>query len=199
VKNATAEPTRDGARRRTPLRARLRALHRDVGYLAVGFTVIYALSGIAVNHIADWDPNFHQIRRTHQLGPLPGPDPTVSERTLAALGIRETPTEVYRASAERLEIVLADRTLHVNTASGAVEEEGQKARFFLRAANFLHLNRGKKAWSYVADTYAVFLLFLAISGLFMIPGRKGLIGRGALIAGIGAAIPALYVALSNAP
>lgn len=194
-----AEPPRDGARRRTPIRARLRALHRDVGYLAVGFTVIYALSGIAVNHIADWDPNFHQIRRRHELGPLPAGDTAASNRTLEALGIRQAPTEVYRASPERLEIVLEDRTLHVDTRSGVVEEEGQKARFFLRVANFLHLNRGKKAWTYVADTYAVFLLFLAVSGLFMIPGRKGLIGRGALIAGIGAAIPALYVALSNSP
>ena len=49
-------------------------------------------------------------------------------------------------------------------------------------ANWLHLNRGKKAWTYVADSYAAFLLFLAFSGLFMIPGRKGLIGRGAIIA-----------------
>jgi len=198
-KSVTAEPLRERVPRRTPLRARLRALHRDVGYLAVGFTVIYAVSGIAVNHIADWDPNFHQIRRTHELGPLPPSDRAAAERTLAALGVAEAPRELYRASDERLEIVLEDRTLHVNTKSGFVEEEGQKPRFFLRAANFLHLNRGKKAWSYVADAYAVFLLFLAISGLFMIPGRKGLVGRGAVIAGIGAAIPVLYVALSNAP
>ena len=35
-------------------RAWLRAVHRDFGYLAVGFTVIYAVSGIAQNHIEDW-------------------------------------------------------------------------------------------------------------------------------------------------
>ena len=29
----------------------LRAVHRDFGYLAVGFTLIYAVSGIAINHI----------------------------------------------------------------------------------------------------------------------------------------------------
>ena len=31
-------------------RAWLRAFHRDIGYVAVGLTFIYALSGIAVNH-----------------------------------------------------------------------------------------------------------------------------------------------------
>ena len=41
----------------------LRALHRDFGYIAVGLTFIYALSGLAVNHIADWDPNFENYER----------------------------------------------------------------------------------------------------------------------------------------
>ena len=39
-------------------RAFIRGLHRDAGYLAVGLTVVYALSGLAVNHIAQWDSNF---------------------------------------------------------------------------------------------------------------------------------------------
>ena len=38
----------------------------------------------------------------------------------------------------------------------------------LARRQLLHLNRGKKAWTYVADTYAVILLYLAVSGLFMI-------------------------------
>jgi hypothetical protein len=45
----------------------------------------------------------------------------------------------------------------------------------------------------------VLLLLLAGSGLFMIPGKKGLIGRGALIAAAGAAVPVLYVVLSGGP
>ena len=83
--------------------------------------------------------------------------------------------------------------------SGVVHEEGQAARPLLRVANWLHLNRGKKAWTYIADFYAVFLLFLAISGLFMIPGRKGLLGRGAIVALLGAAVPIAYVVLSGGP
>jgi hypothetical protein len=203
AKNAMPDPAprvTAARRRRIHFRPWLRALHRDIGYLAVGFTFIYALSGLAVNHIKDWDPNFHQINVTHRVGgPLTGADEPVSRRVLQALGVHEAPTELYRASETRLEIVLDKRTLHVDTQSGVVLEEGQKPRFFLRAANFLHLNRGKKAWTFLADSYAVFLLFLATSGLFMIPGRKGLIGRGAVIAAVGAAIPTLYVVLSHTP
>jgi hypothetical protein len=36
----------------------------------------------------------------------------------------------------------------------------------------------RRGWTYFADAYAVGLLALATSGLFMITGRKGLFGRG---------------------
>jgi hypothetical protein len=184
-------------RARRTWRPWLRALHRDIGYLGVGLTLVYALSGLAVNHIAAWDPNFKQIHRTHQLAsPLAGSDENVAERVRRELGVDEPVRELYRASDARLDIVFDRRTLHVDASRGLVEEEGQQPRFFLRAANYLHLNRGKKAWSYAADAYACALLFLAISGLFMLPGRRGVLGRGAIFVAIGAAVPVLYVLFS---
>ena len=33
-------------------------IHRDLGYLCFGLTIIYAISGVAVNHIADWNPSY---------------------------------------------------------------------------------------------------------------------------------------------
>jgi hypothetical protein len=179
----------------------LRALHRDIGYLAVGLTFVYALSGLAVNHIgqADWDPNFTQIERDHQIK-LPGDtsdDAATATAILGALNIVAAPNDVYRPEDGKLEITLSDRTLHADLGTGAIREEGQKARWFLRAANWLHLNRGKQAWTYVADGYAVFLLFLATSGMFMIAGRKGLLGRGAVFVTLGALVPIVYVVLSG--
>ena len=190
------------ARARRPFNFRpwLRALHRDAGYFIIGLTLIYALSGLAVNHIADWDPSFRQVDRTHQVsGPFPADDRAAAQRVLDALGIAQAPNEVYRASDTQLDIVFDKRTLHLDPTNGRVVEEGQDPRFFLRLANWLHLNRGKKAWTYVADSYAVLLLWLALSGLFMIPGRKGLLGRGAIITAIGAAVPIAYVVLSGGP
>lgn len=188
------------SRRKPNFRPWLRALHRDVGYFAVGLTVVYATSGLAVNHLKDWDPNFKQVSRTHQLAlPLPPDDDAAAASALRTLGVKERPREVYRASDSQLDVVFDQRTFHVDTKSGVVHEEGQAARPVLRVANWLHLNRGKKAWTYVADFYAVFLLFLAFSGLFMIPGRKGLLGRGAIVVLLGAAVPVGYVVLSGGP
>ena len=178
----------------------LRAVHRDAGYVAVGLTLVYALSGLAVNHIGEWDPNFRDFDRTLELGaPLPGDDATVAGSVATRLGIFEKPREVYRASDHQLDVLYEHRTLHIDPLAGHVHEEGQNPRFFLRLANWLHLNRGKRAWTYAADTYAVALLFLATSGLFMIKGKKGLLPRGALLALVGAAVPIAYVTLSGGP
>ncbi len=193
----------EGGRRRIPWRAALRAIHRDAGNLAIGLTLIYAISGIAVNHITDFtdgDPSFSNYQKTHELGgPLEGDDQAVAGRVLERLGIRDKPNDVYRPAPTELEISFKQRTLHVNTETGKVLDEGQRPRFFLRLANWLHLNRGKKAWTYVADGYAAALLLLAFSGMFMLPGKKGLIGRGGIFVLLGIAIPVAYVTWSGGP
>lgn len=187
-------------RPRFPWRRWLRALHRDAGYFVVGLTFIYALSGLAVNHIGEWDPSFTPYDETRELGrALEGGDEEVAAEALAALGLDEEPEDLYRPEPDRLEILLAEKTVHVDTATGRVYGEGQEPRFFLRVANWLHLNRGKEAWTWIADTYAVLLLFLATSGLWMLPGRKGLFGRGGLLLALGILVPVLYVVLSPGP
>ncbi|MCC7538313.1 MAG: PepSY-associated TM helix domain-containing protein [Deltaproteobacteria bacterium] len=189
------------AKRERPSRWRpwLRAAHRDLGYLAVGLTLVYALSGLAVNHISDWDPNFESYSTTHELGRLSGDDAAIARSVARTIGVEGTPRDVYRASPTQLEVTYDRRTLHIDTRTGRVIDEGQKPRWLLRAANWLHLNRGKKAWTYVADTYAVGLVLLAITGMFMLPGRKGLIGRGAILVLLGAAVPIVYVQASGGP
>ncbi|HWO11458.1 MAG TPA: hypothetical protein VNN80_18315 [Polyangiaceae bacterium] len=195
-----AEGSAGRVRPRLRWRPWVRAIHRDVGYFSVGLTVIYAVSGLAVNHIADWEPNFTSVTRTHQLPlPLPTEDEQVAVRARALAGIGAPIREVFRAGDDALEVVFDRRTLHVDTGSGRVVEEGQEPRFFLRVANWLHLNRGKKAWTIIADGYAAFLLLLSVTGLCMFPGRKGLLGRAGLIAVAGALVPALYVTLSGGP
>jgi hypothetical protein len=179
----------------------LRAIHRDVGYLVVGLTVIYAISGLAINHIGTegFDPNYKSYERERRIEPigLDVPDDVALARAQAALGVGP-PRSWYRAGDElRLEydykqfVVIGD--------SGAVIEQGRKPRFFLRVANWLHYNRGKKAWTYVADLYAVLLLYLAVSGLFMIKGKKGMRWRGACFAALGISGPIVYVVWSGGP
>ena len=46
-------------------------LHRDIGYLCVGLTIIFAVSGIAVNHVENWNPNYKIEKIDFNINPIP--------------------------------------------------------------------------------------------------------------------------------
>lgn len=178
----------------------LRAIHRDIGYLGVGLTVVYALSGIAVNHIQDWEPNQTTLTGSAPLSTVAA----ASDRALAqqaaaqVLGSQAVvdSDSVYREGA-LLEFQSQQTRFFVDVDRDQISWERDEDRFFFKAANWLHLNRGKKAWTYIADTYAVALLFLALSGLWMIPGKRGFWGRGVILVLLGASVPVAYVHFSQ--
>jgi uncharacterized protein len=191
---------RAGSLLRKRWRAWLRALHRDAGYIAVGLTFIYALSGLAINHIGQWDPNFKTVVTEHQLRrALPKDEKAAVQQVVAELEIEETLRDGYWEVDGTLQLTTDERTVIVYPKTLVAIEKAEKPRFFLRLANWLHYNRGKAAWTYIADGYAIFLLFLATSGLFMLKGRKGLIGRGGFLVAVGASVPLLYVHFSGGP
>lgn len=178
----------------------LRAVHRDFGYLAVGFTIIYAVSGLAINHIADWDPNFTSSEKTLTIAPISAdlPDDAAVKLVTDAAGTG-TPDDVFRAGDEiRLSYSSGAQVTAIGD-TGQITVQAREPRFFLRVANWLHYNRGKAAWTYMADVYAIMLLYLAISGIFMIKGRLGLRWRGAILISLGVAVPLGYVVLSGGP
>jgi hypothetical protein len=164
----------------------------------VGLTFVYALSGLAVNHIKDWEggnPDFKTYTRTVPAGELPSEDAAIADELRKRFAIREEPRDVFRASPDQLDIVFDKRSLHLDLRTKTIVDEGQEPRFLLRTVNWLHLNRGKEAWRYFADAYAAALLLLATSGIFMIAGKKGLFGRGAVLVLVGILIPVVYVRL----
>jgi len=191
---------RVGTQLRKRWRAWLRAVHRDAGYIAVGLTFVYALSGLAINHVGQWDPNFKSVVTRHELAaPLPKAEAAAVAQVIAELAITEPLREGYWESDGTLQIITDERTIVVDPKTRVAVEAAEKPRFFLRVANWLHYNRGKAAWTIIADGYAVFLLFLATSGLFMLKGRKGIIGRRGFLVLLGAAVPFFYVHFSGGP
>lgn len=178
-------------------RAWLRAIHRDVGYLAIGFTVIYAISGIAQNHIEDWgDVSYKSTETTQTVPAIPESTPdAVAVAQVAAAAKLGTPTAKLRAGDEiRLEYANGSKATLIGTQ---LTIQSRDRRVFIGAANWLHTARQRKGWKYVADAFAIFLLYLAISGIFMIKGKLGLKGRGAVLISIGVAVPVAAVLLSS--
>lgn len=178
----------------------LRTLHRDVGYLLFALTSIYAVSGVAVNHLRDWNPNYIVTRSSIAMGPLEAADLDGMEaEVVAATGI--DPGEVtgrHRPSPDAFVLYLAEGgEVRVDVVTGAGEMEQLRPRPLLFASNLLHLNRLRGSWTLVADAFALLLLFLAVSGLFMLKGRTGLSGRGKWLVALGAAVPIAFLVLHH--
>ena len=172
------------------------ALHRDIGYLAVGLTFVYAISGIAVNHIADWNPNYRKTEQALQIEPL---SIHLSQEELTEIACRQLnlppPRATFQPDENTLQLLYgghAGRSYGIDLPTGKVLMQESQPRYVLYALNRLHLNAPKKLWTYIADVYSLSLIFLAISGIFIVKGKNSIMGRGAWLTGIGILIPVSY-------
>jgi hypothetical protein len=170
-------------------------LHRDIGFLCIGLTLIYAISGVAVNHIHQWNPSYSVERVETNIGPVSGnpADAATIRHIMARLDEQGKLENSYRPDPHHLQLFVEGRSILVELASGDVIHDKALPRPILREMNFLHLNHPKKAWTWVADLYALALGFLAISGMLMI--RRKTIWRGLLLTGVGFVLPVVFIAI----
>lgn len=193
-------PSAAPARKKAPFKWRRwnNILHRDIGYTIFTLTFIYAMSGVAVNHTHQWNPNYVVTHDTVDVGPIDRGALGEREAVEALLGRAGLPTEhrtTFKKGPDTLRIFLEEGTVDVNLASGTAEVELIQRRPFFHTLNFLHLNHPKKLWTWVADAYAIMLAFVALTGLFMRKGSKGLAGRGKWFVAAGLAVPVLFLFL----
>ncbi len=173
-------------------------LHRDIGYLAVALTVIYAISGIAVNHRNDWNPNYRFERVVEHFAPFePTSKEEVAGKLVQLLDLPGPPKDSFRSSPEQIELFYEGWSVQADVSAGAALIERPRERWFLRDFNYLHLNDPAGLWTWIADLYAVMLLFLAVSGTLVIKGKKGLTGRGKWLIGAGLVVPVVFLILAR--
>lgn len=173
-----------------------RALHRDVGYVAVALTIAYALSGLAVNHIDDWNPNYTFSESDFDLGPIPAG--TLAQREAHVVGKLALDPALVRGhvldSETAFRVFLPDgQDVKLDLTTGKGRIKTIKTRAVLFEVNALHLNNLKGIWTYVADIFAIALMFLAITGMTMMKGARGLAGRGKWFVGAGFLIPVGFI------
>ena len=174
----------------------IRILHRDVGYLSVGLIIVYGISGIAVNHVDIWNPNYIIEKDSVSISPMT--DSIVTDEAMVAhirdeFSIQDTANSFFRSGPTSIQVFFERKTISANLADGKSEIETVRDRRVFRETNFLHLNNPKKVWTYVADLFAVGLIFLAITGIFMIRGKNGITGRGKYLVTISILIPLIFL------
>jgi hypothetical protein len=173
-----------------------RIIHRDLGFFFFGMTIIYGLSGIAINHLKDWNPNY--IIKTSQLEINNEITRSSNEKDVKTfLEIHELESlykKHYFPSSDVMKIFLQGGSVTVDIASQTAVMETIKRRPIFHHVNYLHYNP-MKWWTWFSDAFAIAMIIFAITGLFMVKGKKGLWGRGGIYALIGVLIPIIFLIL----
>jgi hypothetical protein len=172
-----------------------RVTHRDRGYLVAGLTIIYCLSGIALNHKNDWNPNYVFDNRTFTTdikidrGTF---NKDIALKILHSIKVDNAFKTFYFPSGENVTIFIEGGLVKLNADSGKGVIEFITRRPLFYQINFLHYNPGKW-WKYFSDFFCLALITVTITGLFIINGKNGIQKRGAILTIIGILLPLLFL------
>lgn len=175
-----------------------RAVHRDLSFFFAGVIIIYAVSGICLNHKRDFNTNYSLKRYDIVLdGHFPMKAADTDRECLLSfvsqLPERESYTRHSATGETGVKIFFkGGSSLDIDLADGTAVYEKLRKRPVLGAFSRLHYNPSRW-WTWFSDIFAVSLVLITVTGIIMLKGPKGLWGRGGieLIAGI--IIPLLFI------
>ncbi len=181
------------------LRKFCRWVHRDLSFLFSGMLLVYAISGIALNHKDTYNSQYSIERQTFQVEKGLLTDGEMTKNAVLAilrpLGEEAHYTQHYFPESNRMKVFLkGGSNLEVDLLTGQAVLESVKRRPIMGALSKLHYNPGK-AWTVFSDVFAGALVLIIISGLLMLKGRHGLWGIGGIELLVGILLPLLFLFL----
>ena len=174
-----------------------RALHRDLGYFFFGMIIIYALSGIAMNHLDDWNPRYslEQREMVWEGEPLEASlNRDTALEILAGFGEEGSYKNHFTYESGEMKIFIKDGSVLIDPETGLCRLEKLRRRPVFFQVTFLHYNP-KRFWTWFSDLFAAGLMINGITGLLLLNGRGGLKGRGGILAGAGIVVPLILLLL----
>ena len=162
------------------LRRWSRNVHRELSFFFSGMLLIYAVSGLVMNHRDTINPNYSVEQRRYVVGePLPARDRLTRDdvvRLLAPLDEADNYTKHYFPESDVLKVFLkGGSSLTVRLSDGEAFYEKLTRRPVLGAMTRLHYNPGRW-WTWFSDLFAVGLVAIVASGLLLLKGPKGASG-----------------------
>ncbi|RXJ87382.1 hypothetical protein [Arcobacter sp. CECT 8985] len=174
---------------------KFRQWHRDLGYLVIGITIIYSLTGIILTlrdlHFFEKDYIYiSKIEKSSDLNKLKQNLQESFKNKIDSLKVIENTDKYikYQASKKKgkKELIYYKDT---NEAQLTIKDYPAFIKTFIKA----HKSKSKDRWSYLALAYSVILLFLAISAIFMVKGKNGFKKRGIYLTSAGILLVVLFL------
>lgn len=182
----------------TKLRTWSRTIHRELSFFFSGMVLIYAVSGLYMNHRDTINPHYTVTLTERVVEGLPSQaDFTRADvdALMAELEVGERYTKHYFPREHQLKVFLkGGSSLVANVATGEVVYESLKRRPLVSPMTTLHYNPGKW-WTWFADAFAVALIVITLTGILMLKGKRGLWGRGGIELVAGILLPVLLLLL----
>lgn len=179
------------------IRKLLRVLHRDLGYFIVGMTIVYALSGIYLNHRHDFNPDYKIFLTEFQTDITPQTD--INETVVKEALNKQQRDIVYKKhyinSEGLIKVFIKNGEAVINPETGEASMSYLQRRPIIFEMNKLHKASIGTLWKWVSDAMAVILLFVAVSGLFLLKGKRGLKRWGWWWTIAGVIVPLLFAIL----
>ena len=179
------------------LRKLNRLTHRDLGYLIAGMTIVYAISGIALNHKHDWNSNYIIDQRkftTDIQFTRDSSNEAMVQLLLEEIGETKNYKTSYYPTGNKLTVFLVGGSAIIDTDTGEGYVERITKRPFFYQLNFLHYNPGKW-WKWFSDIFCVALILVTITGLFIVKGKHSITRRGAILVTVGIILPIIFLFL----
>jgi hypothetical protein len=136
----------------------------------VGACLVYAISGILLNHMGEKDPAFKTEEKSLQL------EPGLSQEELMAYWTtrKDLPAvkKIFSVDEDHSRLMLEGGIGIYDRQTGRADYEKHTKREFIYWINRLHYNK-VKGWNIMADFFAASLIFFAVSGLLIVRGETG--------------------------
>jgi uncharacterized protein len=164
---------------KTKIRRLNAATHRDLGYFFSSLIIIYCLSGIALNHIDEWNPDFVITKKTIDLKKTYLQKELNDEIILHySRLVGENSFKVYDSpTKDQVKIYFENASLHLNFSTRKGNYESVSRRPIFYHSNIIHRNN-VSGWKWVSDIFALLLIVINVTGLFILKGKHGITGRG---------------------
>ncbi|HNR84976.1 MAG TPA: PepSY-associated TM helix domain-containing protein [Taishania sp.] len=183
---------------KTKIRRLNLATHRDLGYFFSGLIIIYSISGIALNHVNDWNSDFIlkkqevSLKRTYEAS-------EITDKEVLKFGqmVGEEKYNVYDfPTRDQVKIYYPNGTLHVYLSQKKAVYEHVAKRHFFYEANVIHKN-SLKGWKWASDIFGFLLIVITVTGMFILKGKNGIKGRGKWLL-LGGIVPPIVAVILQA-
>ncbi|MBN2727678.1 MAG: PepSY-associated TM helix domain-containing protein [Bacteroidales bacterium] len=171
-----------------------RQFHRNGGYLIVGIVCFFAITGILLNHRSSLKIGYSTTVSEYQLDAFD--TDTILRRHVNDMLMKIDTSAQMRAfqlNEDQLQIFINSGNVTIKEKNGEAEKVVWSHNQTWQTIKNLHMASFHSLWKWVSDFFALCLIFVAITGLYMAKGRNSFRKYGWRVFAVGSLIPILLV------